>query len=99
MAELIRDLPRFHNDCQQYETVINKIAKLDKERYKRLNTMYQDFLLKVESVDRSVVDMANGFVAVGLQHGTYVEELKKIRLRLDKDVNDAKKLIEKHATT
>jgi hypothetical protein len=98
MSTLIRDLPRFHNDCKNYEQVINRVKDVDAKVYQKLNTMYADFLIKVEAVDRSVEDIVNGFVAVGLQHGTYVEELKKIRLKFDKEISNAKKLIEKHAT-
>lgn len=97
MSTLIRDLPRFHSDCKNYETTIHRIGQFDKTLHQKLNTMYADFLIKVEAVDRSVEDIVNGFVAVGLQHGTYVEELKKIRLKLDKEIVNAKKLIEKHA--
>lgn len=89
MAEFIRDLPRFHADCKKYQTVIEKLSAIDDKKAKELNTIYQDFLLKVESVDRSVEDMATGFVAVGMQHGTFVEALKEVRLRLDKAVTRA----------
>jgi hypothetical protein len=93
MAKLIRELPRFYEDCKHYQTVIERVAAIDEKKSRELNTMYQDFLLKVESVDRSVEDMVSGFVAVGLQHSTFVEELKKIRLRLDKEINLAEKTI------
>ena len=84
MSALIRDLPRFSTDCKNYENVISRVHQFDPNLHKKLNTMYADFLIKVEAVDRSVEDIVSGFVAVGLQHGTYVEELKKIRLKLDK---------------
>ena len=93
MAELIRDLPRFHEDCKRYQTVIEKLSTVNESQHRKLNTIYQDFLLKVESVDRSVEDMATGFVAVGLQHGTFVEALKEVRLRLDAEIKKAEKLI------
>ena len=93
MAEFIRDLPRFHEDCKKYQTVIEKLSTIDKDRHRKLNSIYQDFLLKVESVDRSVQDMATGFVAVGMQHGTFVEALKEVRLRLDAEIKKAEKLI------
>lgn len=93
MAELIRDLPRFHEDCKRYQTVIEKLSTVNESQHRKLNSMYQDFLLKVESVDRSVEDMASGFVAVGMQHGTFVEALKEVRLRLDAEVKKAEKLL------
>ena len=93
MATLIRNLPRFHEDCRRYEQVLEALSKVDETRYTKLKSMYQDFLFKVEAVDKSVEDMANGFVAVGLQHGTFVEELKKVRLKLDKDIKQAQKII------
>jgi len=96
MAELIRDLERFQKDCRRYQTIIERIEPVDAARHRNLNTMYHDFLLKVEAVDKSVEDMVNGFVAVGLQHGTYVEELKKARLKLDNAAKDAEKLLLKH---
>jgi len=91
MAKFIKELPRFHDDCRRYQMIIEKLADVDEKKHRELNTMYQDFLLKVEAVDRSVDDMASGFVAVGLQHGTFVEELKKIRLRLDKEIKATEK--------
>jgi len=94
MAEFIRDLPRFHQDCKKFETIIESIAEVDAKKHQELKTLYADFLIKVEAVDRSVEDMASGFVAVGLQHGTFVEELKKVRLRLDKEFKHAEKLLE-----
>lgn len=97
MATLIRDLPRFQKDCRYYEDVIHRISEHDKKLYTKLNSMYADFLIKVEAVDRSVEDIVSGFVAVGLQHGTYVEELKKVRLNLDKEIKNAKKLLERNA--
>ena len=93
MAEFIRDLPRFHEDCKRYQTVIEKLSTVNESQHRKLNSMYQDFLLKVESVDRSVEDMASGFVAVGMQHGTFVEALKEVRIRLDAEVKKAEKLI------
>ena len=99
MSELIRDLPRFHNDCKMYEDTIAKVAEFDEKYYTKLNSMYADFLIKVEAVDRSVEDIVSGFVAVGLQHGTYVDDLKQARLRLDKEIKNAKKLIERNNAT
>lgn len=93
MAKFIRELSRFHDDCRRYQMIIEKLADVDEKKHRELNTMYQDFLLKVEAVDRSVDDMASGFVAVGLQHGTFVEELKKVRLRLDKEIKSAEKIL------
>jgi len=93
MAEFIRDLPRFHEDCKKYQTVIEKLSTIDEARHRKLNSIYQDFLLKVESVDRSVQDMATGFVAVGMQHGTFVEALKEVRLRLDAEIKKVEKLL------
>lgn len=91
MAKLIRELPRFHQDCKRYQTIIESIADSNPEKHRRLNSMYHDFLIKVEAVDRSVEDIVSGFVAVGLQHGTFVEELKKVRLQLDKEINQIEK--------
>lgn len=96
MSELIRDLERFQKDCRKYQTVIERLEPIDKGKHRSINTLYQDFLLKVEAVDRSVEDMVNGFVAVGLQHGTYVEELKKVRVKLDSEIKQAEKLILRH---
>jgi hypothetical protein len=93
MAKLIRELPRFYEDCRRYQTVIERLSKIDEKKSRELNTIYQDFLLKVESVDRSVEDIVSGFVAVGLQHSTFVEELKKVRLRLDKEIKLAEKML------
>lgn len=93
MAALIRELSRFHEDCKKYESLISGLSSIDETRSKKLHTTYQDFLIKVEAVDRSVEDMAAGLVAVGLQHGTFVEELKKVRLKLDKEAKYAQKLL------
>lgn len=99
MAKLIRDLDRFQKDCQNYQTIIEKLESVDTGKHRTLNTLYQDFLLKVEAVDASVEDMVSGFVAVGLQHGTYVEELKKVRLKLDHEITQAKKLLAKNESS
>jgi hypothetical protein len=80
VALLIRDLPRFHDDCRYYQEKINSIS--DKEQREYAEALYADFLIKVEAVDRSVEDMAGGFVAVGLQHSTFVKDLKEARLKL-----------------
>jgi chaperonin cofactor prefoldin len=96
MATLIREMQRFHNDCKNYEQVLEELSKVDESRYTKLKSTYQDFLFKVEAVDKSVEDMSSGFVAVGLQHGTFVEELKKVRLKLDKEINNAKRVIAAH---
>jgi len=93
MTALIRDLPRFKDDCDYYESIISKLQPIDETRSKKINTMYQDFRLKVEAVDNSIEDIVSGFVAVGLQHSTYVDELKTIRLKLDKEVKLAEKIL------
>lgn len=99
MAELIRELDRFKKDCEKYERIIVKLTEINAGKAKSIETIYKDFLLKVEAVDKSVEDMVSGFVAVGLQHGTYVEELKKVRLKLDHEISQAEKILIKHESS
>lgn len=89
MATFIKDMPRFQKDCETYVSVIESLPAGAQRQ--KLETLYTDFLLKVEAVDTSVNDMATGMVAVGLQHGTFVEELKKVRIEIDREIKKAKK--------
>jgi len=94
MAAFIKEMPRFKKDCEYYTSIIEKMPIGANKQ--KLESIYTDFLLKVEAVDSSVHDMATGMVAVGLQHGTYVEELKKVRLRLDSEIKKvAKNVLDK----
>ena len=93
MATFIKDMPRFQKDCETYKSVIESLPAGAQRQ--KLETLYADFLIKVEAVDNSVNDMATGMVAVGLQHGTFVEELKKVRLEIDREVKKAKNVLDK----
>jgi hypothetical protein len=89
MATFIKDLERFKKDCKYYEEVINSIE--NEKVQQSFKSMYADFLIKVEAVDRSVEDMAGGFVAVGGQHSQFVDDLKETRLRLDREIKKLKR--------
>lgn len=80
MTTLIRDLDRFKKDCVDYQKKISGIT--DDVKRNRASVLFEDFLLKVQAVDQSVIDMTKGYVAVNLQHNIYVDDLKKSRLNL-----------------
>jgi hypothetical protein len=84
MALFIRELPQFQQDVEEYTHKVDSIQ--DKEQRALGKSLLADFLLKVEAVDRSVEDMAGGFVAVGLQHSTFTKDLKEARLKLHRFV-------------
>ena len=84
MALFIRELPQFQQDVEEYTRKVDSIQ--DKEHRALGKSLLADFLLKVEAVDRSVEDMAGGFVAVGLQHSTFTKDLKEARLKLHRFV-------------
>jgi hypothetical protein len=84
MALFIRELPQFQQDVEEYTRKVDSIQ--DKEQRALGKSLLADFLLKVEAVDRSVEDMAGGFVAVGLQHSTFTKDLKEARLKLHRFV-------------
>ncbi len=84
MALFIRELPQFQQDVEEYTRKVDNIQ--DKEQRALGKSLLADFLLKVEAVDRSVEDMAGGFVAVGLQHSTFTKDLKEARLKLHRFV-------------
>jgi hypothetical protein len=84
MALFIRELPQFQQDLVEYTNKIESIK--DKDKRALGESLLADFLIKVEAVDRSVEDMAGGFVAVGLQHSTFTKDLKEARLKLHRFV-------------
>ena len=86
MALFIRELPQFQQDVEEYTRKVDSIQ--DKEQRALGKSLLADFLLKVEAVDRSVEDMAGGFVAVGLQHSTFTKDLKEARLKLHRFVEN-----------
>ena len=80
MATLIRDLPRFHSDCMDYQ---RRIESIEDENVKRqAMTMYETFLNAVDAVDNSVNQLANNGPVFGSEHDMIRENLQKSRLDL-----------------
>mgnify|MGYP001032743813 CR=1 FL=1 len=80
MATLIKDLPRFHADCMDYQ---KRIESIEDENIKRqAMTMYETFLNAVDAVDNSVNQLANNGPVFGSEHDMIRENLQKSRLDL-----------------
>ena len=80
MATLIRDLPRFHHDCMDYQKRIEAIT--DENIKRQAMTMYESFLNAVKTVDESVENLAQNGPVFGSEHDMIRENLQRSRLDL-----------------
>ena len=80
MAMLIRDLPRFHSDCMDYQKRIESIQ--DENIKRQAMTMYETFLNAVKAVDDSVENLAQNGPVFGSEHDMIRENLQRSRLDL-----------------
>lgn len=80
MATFIRDLPRFHSDCLDYQ---RRIEAIENENIKRqAMTMYETFLNSVQALDDSIENLANNGPVFGGEHNLLRENLNQSRLDL-----------------
>ena len=80
MTVRIKDLPRFHADCMDYQ---KRIEAIQNENIKRqAMTMYETFLSAVDAVDQSVDNLAQNGPVFGSEHDMIRENLQRSRLDL-----------------
>jgi len=80
MTVRIKDLPRFHSDCMDYQ---KRIESIEDENIKRqAMTMYETFLTAVDAVDASVENLADSGPVFGNEHQLVKENLMSVRLDL-----------------
>jgi len=89
MSVRIKDLPRFHEDCADYQKRIQAIPN-DNLR-KQAEAMYETFLNAVDAVDQSVENLAEGGMVFGNEHQLVRETLTTARL-------DLVRWLKKHST-
>ena len=80
MSTRIQDLPRFQQDCLDYQRRIEAIT--DENIKRQAMTMYEVFLNSVRTVDESVENLTNGGPVFGNEHNLIRENLQKSRLDL-----------------
>lgn len=80
MTVRIKDLPRFHADCMDYQRRIESIA--DENIKRQAMTMYETFLNAVNAVDASVENLAEAGPVFGNEHQLLKENLHRVRLDL-----------------
>jgi len=80
MTLRIKDLPRFNEDCKDYQ---RRIEAIQDEKIKRqAMTMYQIFLDAVDNLDQSVENLADAGPVFGNEHQLLRENLHQVRLDL-----------------
>ena len=80
MTVRIKDLPRFHADCMDYQKRIEAIQ--DENIKRQAMTMYETFLNAVDAVDASVENLAEAGPVFGNEHQLVKENLHSVRLDL-----------------
>lgn len=80
MTVRIKDLPRFHKDCMDYQKRIEAITNENLKR--QAMTMYETFLNAVDAVDASVENLADSGPVFGNEHQLVKENLQRVRLDL-----------------
>lgn len=80
MTLRIQDLPRFKDDCADYQRRIESIVKEDHK--KQAVVMYDSFLNAVATIDRSVENLADSGPVFGNEHQLLRENLQTTRLDL-----------------
>ena len=80
MTVRIKDLPRFHADCMDYQKRIEAIQ--DENIKRQAMTMYETFLNAVKAVDDSVENLAQNGPVFGSEHDMIRENLQRSRLDL-----------------
>jgi len=80
MTVRIKDLPRFHEDCMDFQRRIESIQ--DENIKRQAMTMYETFLNAVNAVDASVENLAQAGPVFGNEHQLVKENLMSVRLDL-----------------
>ena len=80
MTVRIKDLPRFHKDCEDYKKRIDAIK--DEGKKKQAIEMYNIFLRAVDAVDQSVDNLTEAGPVFGNEHQLVRENLHTVRLDL-----------------
>ena len=80
MTLRIKDLPRFHQDCMDYQRRIESIT--DENAKRQAMTMYETFLTAVDTLDSSVENLADAGPVFGNEHQLVKENLQTVRLDL-----------------
>ena len=80
MTVRIKDLPRFHKDCEDYKKRIDAIK--DEGKKKQAIEMYNIFLTAVDTLDSSVENLADAGPVFGNEHQLVKENLQTVRLDL-----------------
>ena len=80
MTVRIKDLPRFHEDCMDFQRRIESIKNEDIKR--QAMTMYETFLNSVDAVDASVDNLAQNGPVFGNEHNLVRENLQRSRVDL-----------------
>jgi molecular chaperone GrpE (heat shock protein) len=80
MATRIKDLPRFHADCIDYQKRIESIK--DENIKRQAITMFETFLNTVDALDKSVDNLADAGPVFGNEHQLVRENLNRVRMDL-----------------
>lgn len=85
MSLRIKDLPRFHDDCRDYE---KRIASIENQNLRdQAQVMYETFLNAVDALDTSVENLAESGPVFGNEHQLLRDNLTRVRLDLARWLN------------
>ena len=80
MTLRIKDLPRFKQDCEDYQ---RRIDAIENQTYKKQAvSMYNIFIEAVDTLDRSVENLVDSGPVFGNEHQLLRENLQTVRLDL-----------------
>jgi hypothetical protein len=85
MTVLIKEMPRFHADCLDYQ---HRIDSIENENYKKqAMAMYDTFINSVDALDQSVENLVEAGPVFGNEHQLLRETLNRSRLDLVRWLN------------
>jgi len=85
MTVLIKDMPRFHADCLDYQ---RRIESIENENYKKqAQAMFETFMNAVQALDQSVENLVESGPVFGNEHQLLRETLTQTRLDLVRWLN------------
>jgi len=77
----IQELPQFKQDCKRFQDAISKLTSDDDKS--RLTSLYNDFLVKVASVDRLVTSSPAEFKEISFTHKTLISEMTRSKIQVE----------------
>jgi hypothetical protein len=82
----IRELQEFRKDCKRFQEAISKSPS--NEIKTKITSLYKDFLIKAEAVDRNVQGVVLDYKESSFSLRFLVTELTQSRMRIENFINE-----------